>query len=74
MFLKAAPTSRNVAALEASIKGREYFRCGGKQLYVVYPDGIGRSKLTGTLIEQKLGTRGTGRNWNTVQKLAALCQ
>ncbi len=41
-------------------------------LYIVYPDGIGRSRLTGTLIETKLGTRGTGRNWNTVVKLEAL--
>jgi uncharacterized protein (DUF1697 family) len=35
-------------------------------------DGIGRSRLTSALIEKKLGTRGTGRNWNTVLKLAAL--
>ena len=28
---------------------------------------------TNTLIEKKLGVRGTGRNWNTVLKLAALC-
>ena len=28
--------------------------------------------LTVALIEKKLGTRGTGRNWNTVLKLAAL--
>jgi uncharacterized protein (DUF1697 family) len=38
----------------------------------VYPDGIGRSNLTGALIEKKLGTRGTARNWNTVLKLRNL--
>jgi uncharacterized protein (DUF1697 family) len=42
------------------------------KLYIVYPAGIGRSKRTGTLIEQKHGARGTGRNWNTILKLAAL--
>jgi uncharacterized protein (DUF1697 family) len=26
------------------------------------------------MIEKKLGTRGTGRNWNTVLKLHALVQ
>jgi uncharacterized protein (DUF1697 family) len=26
------------------------------------------------MIEQKLGTRGTARNWNTVLKLAALAE
>jgi uncharacterized protein (DUF1697 family) len=44
----------------------------GRQGYFVYPDGVGNSRLTITLIEKKLGTRGTGRNWNTVLKLAAL--
>jgi len=39
---------------------------------MVYPDGIGRSRLTSAVIENKLGTRGTARNWNTVLKLAAL--
>ena len=39
--------------------------------YLVCPDGIGDSRLTIGLIEKKLATRGTGRNWNTVLKLAA---
>jgi uncharacterized protein (DUF1697 family) len=38
----------------------------------VYPAGIGTSKLTNKLIEDKLGTRATGRNWNTVLKLRDL--
>jgi uncharacterized protein (DUF1697 family) len=33
---------------------------------------MGQSKLTITLIERMLGTRGTARNWNTVMKLSAL--
>jgi uncharacterized protein (DUF1697 family) len=74
MFLKTAPPAKIVDALRASIEGPEIIRAGGKQLYIVYPAGIGRSKLTGTLIEKKLGSRGTGRNWNTVLKLAALCE
>jgi uncharacterized protein (DUF1697 family) len=40
----------------------------------VYPEGIGRSKLTIQKIEKTLGTRGTARNWNTVLKLAELMQ
>ncbi len=74
MFLKTAPPVERVDALRASIRGPEVLRSDGKQLYVVYPDGVGRSKLTGTLIERKLGSRGTARNWNTVLKLAALCE
>ncbi len=74
MFLKAAPPAKNVDALRAAIRGPEIISSDGKQLYVVYPTGIGRSKLTTALIEQKLGSRGTGRNWSTVLKLAALCE
>lgn len=72
MFLKRAPQAENIKALQDAIRGPEIICADGKQLYVVYPAGIGRSKLTNTLIERELGTRGTGRNWNTVLKLVAL--
>jgi uncharacterized protein (DUF1697 family) len=74
MFLKTAPLASTVNALQAAVEGPETIRCDGRQLYIVYPAGIGRSKLTGAWIEKKLGSRGTARNWNTVGKLAALCQ
>jgi uncharacterized protein (DUF1697 family) len=73
MFLKSVPIVKDVEALQVSITGSETVRADGRQAYIVYPDGIGRSRLTNTLIEKKLATRGTARNWNTVQKLAALC-
>jgi uncharacterized protein (DUF1697 family) len=72
MFLKEAPDREDVTALQSAIKGREIVRAKGRHAYVVYPDGIGRSRLTSALIEKKLATRGTGRNWNTVLKLGAL--
>jgi uncharacterized protein (DUF1697 family) len=42
----------------------------GRHLYITYPAGMGPSKLTNALIERKLGTSGTARNWNTVRKIA----
>jgi uncharacterized protein (DUF1697 family) len=72
-FLKTAPLANDVQALQAAIEGPESIHAKGKHLYAVYPAGIGRSKLTNALIEKKLGLRGTGRNWNTILKLAALC-
>jgi uncharacterized protein (DUF1697 family) len=74
MVLKSAPAAKNLGLLQCSIQGPEIVRADGKQLYVYYPDGMGRSKLSTTLIERKLETRGTARNWNTVLKLSALCQ
>ena len=74
MPLKDAPSAAALKALAATIRGREQIKAVGKQLYIVYPDGIGTSKFTGALIEKQLDTRGTARNWNTVRKLAALCE
>jgi uncharacterized protein (DUF1697 family) len=71
-FLKQTPAREGVKALQTSIKGRELIRIQGRHAYVVYPEGIGRSRLSSALIEEKLGTRGTGRNWNTILKLDAL--
>jgi len=72
MFLKEAPSASAVKALQQAITGREIVRAAGKHLYITYPDGIGRSRLTNAVIDKQLETRGTGRNWNTVLKLAAL--
>jgi len=72
MFLRDAPDKKKVEELRAAIVGSEVVRADGNHAYIVYPDGQGRSRLTIALIEKKLGTRGTGRNWNTVLKLAAL--
>ena len=69
MCLKSAADAKKVTALQTAIEGPERIHGDGKKLYIAYPAGIGRSKLTGTLIERKLGTRGTARNWNTVLKL-----
>ena len=75
MPLKSQPPVVGLAALQAAIVGRETVKAVGSALYLVYPDGIGRSKLTSALIEKKMGVVGTARNWNTVLKvLAALEQ
>jgi uncharacterized protein (DUF1697 family) len=74
MCFKEAADVQAVKALQAAITGPEVIRAKGRQAYIVYPDGVGRSRLTHTLIEKKLGTRGTGRNWNTVLKLGALAK
>jgi uncharacterized protein (DUF1697 family) len=72
LFLKRPVETANVTALQQAIKGPEVVRAAGREAYIVYPDGIGRSRLTMAVIERKLGTRGTARNWNTVSKLAAM--
>jgi uncharacterized protein (DUF1697 family) len=74
MVHKDAIAAAKVAALRAAITGPERVEAAGRQTYIVYPAGIGRSKLTTSRIEGTLGSRGTGRNWNTVLKLADLAR
>ncbi|HEY0754936.1 MAG TPA: hypothetical protein VGD98_13340 [Ktedonobacteraceae bacterium] len=46
----------------------------GQAIYIYYPEGMGRSKLASPLLEKKLKTFGTGRNWNTILQLQKLSQ
>jgi uncharacterized protein (DUF1697 family) len=71
MFFKSAVDPKSVETLQSAITGSERMSANGREAYVVYPDGVGRSRFTHALIEKKLGIRGTGRNWNTVLKLGA---
>jgi uncharacterized protein (DUF1697 family) len=68
---KAPLDQASVKALQGAITGPETLQADGRQLYMVYPDGIGNSKAA-ALVDRKLGARGTARNWNTVLKLAGL--
>jgi uncharacterized protein (DUF1697 family) len=70
--LKKSTTASAWSALQKSIAGPELVRGARTHGYIVYPDGIGTSRLTTERIERALRTRGTTRNWNTVTKLEAL--
>lgn len=70
--LRDVPTCAAVRALQSAIAGGARVEVVGRHAYAVYSEGVGRSKLTNALIEKKLSTIATGRNWNTVMKLAAL--
>ena len=47
-------------------------RSHGREVYLSYPSGSGRTRLTLDYLERTLGVRGTARNWRTVQRLATL--
>jgi uncharacterized protein (DUF1697 family) len=68
MFCDRPPKGK----LELPAGATEQFVVAGGDIYGYYPAGYGTSKLTSTFLERKLGVRATGRNWNTVQKLAEL--
>jgi uncharacterized protein (DUF1697 family) len=70
VFLKTKP--KVDGPLDTTTYGSERATVRGTELYVHYPDGVGRSKLTGATLDRLVGTPGTGRNWNTVNKLAEM--
>jgi uncharacterized protein (DUF1697 family) len=69
MFLSGVPDASRQATLVEEHKGPEMIEPRGPEIYLYYPDGMGRSKLSTALIEHKLDTFGTARNWNTLRKL-----
>ena len=44
----------------------------GREIYLAYPNGSGRSKLGQGLLEHLLGVTVTARNWRTVTKLSEM--
>ncbi len=45
------------------------FARGDKEIYLYYPNGFARAKLTTAYLEKALGVPLTNRNWNTVNAL-----
>jgi uncharacterized protein (DUF1697 family) len=66
-FLDEAPPPS--ALTQLTIPGREEVTLIGRELFVHYPDGQGKSKL-----KIPVAKTGTGRNLNTVAKLAAIAR
>ena len=69
MFLSRVPDARAQAALLAEHKGRETIEIRAPEIYLYYPDGVGRSKVTTAFLEGRLDAVGTARNGNTLTKL-----
>lgn len=72
MFLASVPAAAAQADLtkwHKSAQLPEMLELRGPEIYLYYPGGVGRSKLSGAVIERHLGVAGTARNWNTLTKL-----
>jgi uncharacterized protein (DUF1697 family) len=74
MFLAALPDETAQEDLLKTYVGPEELFIIGEEVYIYYTQGIGRSKLSHSLIEKKLKTVGTARNWNTILQLQRLIQ
>ena len=70
-LLSATPTAAAYARLDPTAYAPDACALGDAVLYLHYPNGAGRSKLTGTVLE-RLGVVATARNWRTVEALRDL--
>jgi uncharacterized protein (DUF1697 family) len=68
-FLAADPGAEAHARLLAIPPAPEEMHLTGRELYIYFPNGMGRPTLKLPLVDKALKTTGTGRNWNTVTKL-----
>ncbi|HET8673989.1 MAG TPA: DUF1697 domain-containing protein [Thermoleophilaceae bacterium] len=71
-FLKSEPQPEAVAALEPARFEPERFELRGRELYLHYPNGYGRTKMGGAYFERVLKVPATVRNWNVTSALAEL--
>ena len=74
MFLASHPISTAQEDIQKTYTGLEELHIIGQEVYIYYPEGIGRSKLTNVFLEKKLKTMGTARNWNTVLRLQKMLE
>jgi uncharacterized protein (DUF1697 family) len=72
MFLADRPDREGVRTLAGLETGPEQFKVAGSEVYLSYPNGLGRAKLTPARFERALAIAGTARNWRTVSRLAEL--
>jgi len=52
----------------------EEIHIGRKEVYIYYPNGMARPKLSWGAVEKSLKISGTGRNWNSVRKLVEIAE
>lgn len=74
IFLAADPEKEARKKALAIKTDPEELHLIGREIYLYFIDGQGRSKLRWQVIERALGTYGTGRNWNSVTKMLAMAE
>ncbi len=73
-FLDNAPNLTDVVKVSPVCEGTEAFSLRGKEIFLYLPNSAGRSKLAAYRFDKILRTASSTRNWQTVSKLAGLCE
>jgi uncharacterized protein (DUF1697 family) len=65
-FLAERPDAARVGAFSAAGLEPDEFEVRGTEVYLHFPNGLGRSKIGNETFERNLGVAATTRNWRTV--------
>ena len=68
-FLAEAPSAARIAELDPDRSPPDAFEVRGREVYLHFPNGVARSKLTVDYFDRVLATTITIRNWRTVGRL-----
>lgn len=71
-ILDQVPTRENIRRLDDFNTTDDEYVIRESVIYIHYPNGAGKARLTNNLIESKLKVKATSRNWNTTLKLIEL--
>jgi uncharacterized protein (DUF1697 family) len=74
IFLESDPGNEIREKVLAVKADPEELRMEGREMYIYFPNGMARPKLSIPAIERILKTPSTGRNWNSVQKLLEIAE
>lgn len=74
-FLADAPGKEALESLKAvPIVGSEELHIKGREIFIYFPDGMGRSKFPWASLDKTLKTAATGRNLRTVTTLLGMAE
>jgi uncharacterized protein (DUF1697 family) len=73
-FLAGKPGADVQSTLAGFKKYPEELHLKGRELYIYFPNGAGRSKLPWSQVEKHMGVTGTARNWNSVTQMMAIAE
>jgi uncharacterized protein (DUF1697 family) len=73
-FLVAEPAHEAQERIRNVKVDAEELHLDGRELYIYFPNGSGRSRVSPAVLDRALRTPGTGRNWNTVLNLLDMAE
>lgn len=73
-FLDAEPPREAAGAFKKFKDYPEEVHLQGRELYIYFPNGAGKTKLPWSAVEKLLKVSGTARNWNSVTNMLRMAE